>query len=115
MDEGQPDGRFIPVARLTALDARGRAVVQVGDVRVALVRGVDGQLHALEDTCPHRGGSLHEGDLEGTLLHCPLHAWPFDVRTGLCPWRPDAKVRIYDVLVRGGEILIAASGRVPGR
>jgi len=112
MDEGQPDGRFIPVARLAALDARGRAVVRVGDTRVALVR-VDGRLHALSDTCPHRGGSLHEGDLDGHLLHCPLHAWPFDVRTGRCPWRPDASVRIYEVRVRGEEILVAASDSVP--
>ncbi|WP_338866980.1 Rieske (2Fe-2S) protein [Myxococcus stipitatus] len=114
MDEGQPDGRFIPVARLDELDARGRAVVRVGDVRLALVR-VDGRLHALEDTCPHRGASLAEGDLAGHLLHCPLHSWPFDVRTGHCPWRPDARVRIYEVTVRGDEILIAASASVPAR
>ncbi|QSQ16272.1 Rieske (2Fe-2S) protein [Myxococcus landrumensis] len=114
MDEGQPDGRFIPVARLDALDARGRAVVRIGEVRVVLVR-VDGRLHALEDTCPHRGGSLSEGDLDGHLLHCPLHAWPFDVRTGHCPWRPEARIRIYDVSVRGDEILIAASDSVAAR
>jgi len=114
MEEGQPDARFIPVARLDALDARGRVVVEVGGTRVALVR-VAGRLYALEDACPHRGGPLSEGDLEGHLLHCPLHAWPFDVRTGRCPRHEGVEVRVYDVRVRGGEILVAASDRVAAR
>jgi nitrite reductase (NADH) small subunit len=105
---------FIPVATLGDLDGRGRAVVDVGGTRVALIR-VDGRLHALEDACPHRGGPLSEGDLSGTLLHCPLHAWPFDVRTGRCPERPGARVRIYEVRVDGERILVASSGSVPPR
>ncbi len=99
---------FIPVARLSDLDARGRAVVRVGKEEVVLVR-VDGSLHALQQACPHRGGPLSEGDLEGHLLHCPLHAWPFDVRTGACPMFPEARVRIYAVRVIGEEIQVAAS------
>ncbi len=111
---GQVEGTFIPVATLGDLDARGRAVVEVDGTRVALVR-VDGRLHALEDTCPHRGGPLSEGDLAGSLLHCPLHAWPFDVRTGLCPERPGVRVPIYEVRVDGEQILVAASGSFPAR
>ena len=111
---GHVEGIFIPVATLGDLDDRGRAVVDVGGTRVALVR-VDGRLHALEDTCPHRGGPLSEGDLAGTLLHCPLHAWPFDVRTGQCPERPGARVRIYEVRVDGERILVSASGSFPPR
>ncbi len=103
---------FIPVARLSDLDARGRAVVTVGEERVALVR-VEGRLYALGDACPHRGGPLSEGDLDGHLLHCPLHAWPFDVRTGACPTSPGARVRIHAVRVIGEEIHVAASGSLP--
>jgi nitrite reductase (NADH) small subunit len=110
--EGAVDERFIPVARLSDLDARGRAVVRVGDTPVALVR-VAGRLYALDDTCPHRGGPLSEGDLEGHLLHCPLHAWPFDVRSGACPTHSGARVRIYAVRVIGEEIQVAASGSLP--
>lgn len=103
---------FIPVAKLSDLDARGRAVVTVGGTRVALVR-VDGRIHALEDTCPHRGGPLSEGDLDGHLLHCPLHAWPFDVRTGVCPANRNARVRIHEVRVVGEDIQVSASGSLP--
>jgi nitrite reductase (NADH) small subunit len=110
--EGRADEQFIPVARLSDLDERGRAVVRMGGEEVALVR-VDGQLHALQEACPHRGGPLSEGDLEGGLLHCPLHAWAFDVRTGSSPTHPGVRVRIYAVRIIGEEIQLAASARVP--
>ncbi len=111
---GPLEGTFIPVATLGDLDARGRAVVLVEGRRVALVR-VEERLYALADACPHRGGPLSEGDLAGSLLHCPLHAWPFDVRTGLCPERPGVRVPIYEVRVDGEQILVAASGSFPAR
>ena len=105
---GQADEHFIPVARLGDLDERGRAVVRVGEETVALVRA-DGRLHALQQACPHRGGPLSEGDQDGYLLYCPLHAWAFDVRTGASPTNPGACVRIYAVRVIGDEIQLAAS------
>ncbi len=109
--DGQADPSFIPVARLADLDERGRAVVRVGGESVALIR-VEGRLHALQEACPHRGGPLSEGDQDGCLLYCPLHAWAFDVRTGASPTNPGARVRIYEVRVIGDEIQVAASGRL---
>ncbi|KFA93694.1 Rieske (2Fe-2S) protein [Archangium violaceum] len=109
---GQEDEHFIPVAHLSDLDERGRAVVRVGEEWVALVQ-VDGRLHAVQQACPHRGGPMSEGDQDGCLLYCPLHAWAFDVRTGISPTIPGARVRIYPVRVIGDEIQVAASDRVP--
>jgi nitrite reductase (NADH) small subunit len=108
---GHVDAHFIPIARLADLDARGRVVVRVGEEEVVLVRA-DGRLHALQQACPHRGGPMSEGDQEGCLLYCPLHAWAFDVRTGVSPTNPGARVRIYPVRVIGDEIQVAASVRV---
>lgn len=111
--ETEAPSQFIPVARLPDLDARGRAVVSVQGERVALLRA-EGELFAIQDVCPHRGGPLSEGDLEGYVLHCPLHAWPFDVRTGLCPAIRGARIRTYAVRVVGEEIQVAPfSGSVP--
>lgn len=109
---GHSDGGFIPVATLDALDARGRAVVQVAGVAVALFR-VNGELHAVADACPHRAGPLSEGDLVGYVVHCPLHTWPFDIRTGLCHRHPGVRVPTFQVRVQGQHILVAASGSVP--
>lgn len=110
--ERQPPSQFIPVARLSDLDPRGRTVVTIEGEKVALIK-VGGEVFAVQDTCPHRGGPLSEGDLEGYVLHCPLHAWPFDVRSGLCPIIRGARIRTYAVRVEGEEIQVAPfSGRV---
>ncbi len=111
--ERRSPSTFIPVARLSELDARGRAVVEVEGTRVALLRIAD-EVFAFQDTCPHQGGPLSEGDLEGYILHCPLHAWPFDVRSGLCPIIRGARIRTWPVRVVGEEIQVASfSARVP--
>jgi nitrite reductase (NADH) small subunit len=85
-------------------------VVTVGDREVALIN-IGGDIHALENLCPHRGGPLGFGDLKGHLLYCPLHAWPFDVRTGQCALNPQAKVATFDVRVVEGMILVAPRER----
>lgn len=87
-----------------------RREVEVGKALVALLN-LDGALYAIDNDCPHRGGPLAHGDLKGFLLHCPLHAWPFDVRTGQCSLFPSARVRVFDVRVHEGRIQIASEGR----
>ncbi|MDY7224835.1 Rieske (2Fe-2S) protein [Hyalangium rubrum] len=104
--DGRATEPFIPVARLSDLDERGRLVVRVEGTPVAILR-IAGQLYAMQDTCPHRGGPLSEGDVDGYLVHCPLHAWPFDVRTGACPSNAGVRLRIYAVRVVGEEIQVA--------
>jgi phenylpropionate dioxygenase-like ring-hydroxylating dioxygenase large terminal subunit len=45
---------------------------------IALYRDTNGQLHALEDACPHKGVALHKGKVQGCHLACPYHGWEFD-------------------------------------
>ncbi len=87
-----------------------KRVVTIGDRELALVN-VDGEVFAVDNDCPHRGGPLGHGDLEGHVLHCPLHAWPFDLRTGACTLYPDARIRTYDVRIADGMILVARTAR----
>jgi nitrite reductase/ring-hydroxylating ferredoxin subunit len=51
---------------------------------ITFFRGKDGQVKAIWDVCPHRGGSLAHGDCHfpGTIS-CPYHGWTFD-ETGEC-------------------------------
>lgn len=80
-------------------------VVTVGEHEVVVVR-VDGEFWAIDDACPHRGGPLSKGFLEGRNLYCPLHGWPFDVTTGEMPGSPDLCVTRFPVRVEGDEVLV---------
>ena len=62
--------------------------VRVGDVDIALYR-VDDSVYAMEDACPHAGFPLSRGRLEGCVIVCEAHGWPFDVRTGFDPQNAD--------------------------
>ena len=80
-------------------------LVTVDGKEIALFN-VDGTFYALDNECPHRGGPLGEGDLEGCIVTCPWHAWQYDVRTGESI-TDDLKVARYDVKVEGGDVLVA--------
>ena len=70
------------------------------------VFNVDGAFYAISNFCPHRGGPLGEGFLEGTTVFCPWHGWGFNVTSGKMPGMPDGGVRTYPVQVEGDEILV---------
>ncbi|HUH00344.1 MAG TPA: Rieske 2Fe-2S domain-containing protein [Kofleriaceae bacterium] len=47
----------------------------------------DGRAFAAADRCPHDGGLLSDGFVEGERLVCARHGWEFDPCTGRCPMR----------------------------
>lgn len=80
-------------------------VVEVGERLVALFN-VEGTFHALDNTCPHRGGPLGEGDLDGPVVTCPWHAWRWDVRSGVNVNNPAVKVASLPVTVEGRDVFV---------
>lgn len=98
-------GTFVKVARASEIAAgQGRTVEAEG--REIAIFNVGGTLHAIDNSCKHRGGSLGEGELDGTVVTCPLHAWTYDVTNGECFDDPDCGVTTYPVKVEGGDILV---------
>ena len=79
--------------------------LSVGGKDVA-VFNVDGTFYAVDNTCPHRGGPLGEGELEGCAVTCPWHAWTFDLKTGES-LTDDLKVAVFETKVEGGSVLVA--------
>lgn len=45
---------------------------------IAIYRDELGQIHALEDACPHKGVALHQGKVTGCNLACAYHGWEFN-------------------------------------
>lgn len=55
--------------------------VEVGDEFVCLIN-LDGEIHAINDTCTHEDASLSDGTIVGDDIECPMHGGSFDIRTG---------------------------------
>ncbi|OBZ13704.1 MULTISPECIES: nitrite reductase small subunit NirD [Bacillales] len=70
------------VANLSDIDVLGSRRIQVNDIEIAVFRLTDGSVLAVENKCPHKGGLLSEGMVCGTAVHCPLHDWKVDLRSG---------------------------------
>ncbi|WP_437612203.1 Rieske (2Fe-2S) protein [Sorangium sp. So ce834] len=64
-----------------------------------------GEVHALDDRCPHQGYPLSEGALRGGVLTCAWHNWKFDVASGACTFGGEP-VRRYATRVDGGRVLL---------
>jgi nitrite reductase (NADH) small subunit len=60
----------------------GRCLEALVGERIIALFNVDGELHALDGVCPHQGGPLGRGELNGCVVTCPWHGWQFDVKTG---------------------------------
>lgn len=78
--------------------------------RVIAVFRHEGQLCALDDTCPHRGGPLGKGDVEDGAVHCPLHGWAFDLKTGVMRGNDRMRVQTYEVVEVDGDATLKLKG-----
>ena len=82
--------------------------VKLGEVDVG-VYDVDGQLHAIENICPHAHAHLTEGFPDGCEIECPLHNAVFDVTTGKhLRGEPCRDVRTFEVRVIDNRIELRA-------
>ena len=80
-------------------------VVDAGGLTLALFN-VGGTYYAIDNGCPHRGGPLGEGDVDGALVACTWHGWRFDVTTGANANNPAVRVACFPVTVEGDRILV---------
>ncbi|MCI0566987.1 MAG: Rieske 2Fe-2S domain-containing protein [Acidobacteria bacterium] len=80
----------------------GKVVVALG--RVLALFNVEGDFFAVDNSCPHRGGPLGEGYLQGQVVTCPWHGWQFDVTTGESPLNPRHRVRCVRLEADGEDL-----------
>lgn len=99
------DAYLIPVAEVKDLPCGGRVVTEVNGDKITIYN-VDEEFFAISSICPHEGGPLERGRLEGYALTCPWHLWTFDIRTGQWDADPSVCVRSYQVQVKEGKVFI---------
>lgn len=78
--------------------------VEAGGKKIALFN-IGGAYYAIDDTCPHRGGSLSQGPVEGETVTCSWHGSKFEIKTGAVLAPPAAAgVASYRVRVSGLDV-----------
>lgn len=103
-DVTPPEG-FEVVLHKDALPKGQVVEIIIGGTAIA-VANVDGDFYAVTNTCPHAGGPLGEGTLDGVELTCPYHGWTFDLSDGSCKTNPDVVIKKYDVVVEKDAVCV---------
>jgi 3-phenylpropionate/trans-cinnamate dioxygenase ferredoxin subunit len=113
-------GTFTKAATTSELPDGAKKKVILGGAEIMLAR-VGEAYYALANRCPHMGGDLSAGKLEGTVITCPRHGSQFDVRDGHnIRWTDTSGVTLavykllksprpaktYNVKVEGNDILV---------
>lgn len=73
---------WIDVGAVTDIPRRGARRVPGPAGDIAIFRTGDGQVFALRDSCPHKGGPLSQGIVHGASVTCPLHGRVIDLASG---------------------------------
>ena len=112
--------KFVEVCRIGELkDGAMKAVSVAG--REILIARVGDKYYAADKRCPHMGGDLSQGKLEGTIVICPRHGSQFDITTGrVVRWtnwtglistvskivRSPRPINMYRVKLEGDAVLV---------
>ncbi len=78
-DDGRPalaDVRDVATGQIVAARDGARPV--------AVARLTSGKLVVVEDVCPHDGGRISDGFVDGELLVCARHGWELRPCNGRC-------------------------------
>ena len=115
------------VASVSELSEPGdRVLTTVGNRQIG-VFNVDGEYHAYPNWCPHQGGPLCAGTVDGTvdavydpetleetetwvkdgqILRCPWHSWEFDMGENQFLHETDLTLPSYPVRIENGDVVV---------
>jgi nitrite reductase/ring-hydroxylating ferredoxin subunit len=96
---------FVKVYSLSQLPPGDVTEVMTAGIPIALCN-IDGEILALSGICPHHGGPLGQGAINGENVVCPWHAWEFNCRTGRNDYNPDLRIPTYPARLDGDDILV---------
>ena len=93
----------------------GSRVVRTEVEDIAIFKTANGNLFALIDKCPHKGGPLSQGIVHGKTVSCPLHNWVISLDTGEVVGPDQGCTNTIPIEVRKGQIYIGICKDKPAR
>ncbi|MFB6296815.1 MAG: Rieske (2Fe-2S) protein [Halobacteriales archaeon] len=99
-------GEFVEVASADEVREDGPVVVRPDGSSIALFHH-EGEIHAIDNRCPHMGFPLTDGSVEDGILTCPWHHARFELSCGdtFDPFADD--VGTYPLEVRDGDVYVS--------
>ena len=105
--------KYVKVAQTTELSTGSKKRITVEGKEI-LLANIQNSYYAIDNTCPHMGGSLYEGKLEDSHIVCPKHGSIFDIKTGKVVQRGKLlflNVKVHDlhsypVQIEGTDIML---------
>jgi nitrite reductase (NADH) small subunit len=97
---------WVKLCRRADLPAEGQAKEFRIHGLTLCVATIEGRPLALDNVCPHRGGPLAEGTIEGGKVVCPWHQWEFDLATGVASTSAEVKALTYALRIEGEDVLV---------
>ena len=91
---------------ITSLEEGKTIQVQAGKKLLAVSK-YKGVIGVIDNNCPHMGGPLGEGTIDGGYLKCPWHGYEFHPCTGKAPKGFDDSVKSYDVEIRDDGLYVS--------
>lgn len=102
----KPESAARPVLVADELQEGAGKALTVNGAEIAVFRRGD-QLYALQNRCPHAGGSLADGVVDGDEVICPLHGYRFDIRTGACSTDPGLRAKPVAIVPHADGLTVA--------
>ncbi len=100
-----PGGGARPVIAPRELAEGAGTTVTVNGVEVAVFRCGD-RMYALQNRCPHEGGALADGVVDGDEVICPLHSYRFNLKTGACSTDARLRARVFALTPCAGGLRV---------
>jgi nitrite reductase (NADH) small subunit len=118
--------REVNIGPASEITDPGRKLIGFENFEVAVFK-LGGEFFAYLNHCPHMGGPACQGKMiakvdeviaddrtskgmtfSKTKLHvvCPWHGFEFDIRTGVHPGNPKARLRKIKVAVSDGDVIV---------
>ena len=113
-------GNFTAVCKADEVKA-GQVKEVTVQGRAILIANVGGKYYAVAGKCPHLGGRLAQGKLEGNLITCPKHGSQFNITDGhVVRWlkstgmlskigkilKSERPLIAYKVKIEGGNLMV---------
>lgn len=100
------DTDWMEVCPVAEIPRQGARVIQREEGNIAIFHTVDGEIFALRDRCPHKGGPLSQGIVHGKRVACPLHDWKIHLDTGLAVTPDEGCTASYPTRIENGVVFL---------